>query len=105
MAVALVVLFAATGAFAQAKLLDGPRRDGAVGESYTGYAVVRKQGDAKLNALVAQVNAERRKVYTDRAKAENAPVDQIARVYAQEIIKNAPAGTWYQRASGEWAQK
>jgi uncharacterized protein YdbL (DUF1318 family) len=103
--VALPMLFAAAGAMAQGKLLDGPRRDGTVGESYTGYAVVRKQGDAKLNALVAQVNAERRKVYAARAKAEKAPIDQIARVYAEEIIKNAPPGTWFQRPSGEWVRK
>lgn len=101
----LPLFWTATEAFAQGKVLDAPRAAGDVGESYTGYAVVRKQGDARLNALVADVNAQRRRVYEQRAKAEKVPVDQVARIYAQQIINSAPPGTWIQRENGQWMRK
>ena len=101
----LPLLWTAADAFAQGRMLDAPRAAGEVGESYTGYAVVRKQGDAQLNALVANVNAQRRKLYEQRAKAQHAPVDQVARIYAQQIINNAPRGTWIQRENGQWVRK
>jgi hypothetical protein len=33
------------------------------------------------------------------------PVDQIGRVYAAEIFRNAPAGTWFLRDDGQWTRK
>jgi hypothetical protein len=100
-----VLLTGTDEALGQGKVLDAPRASGAVGESFNGYAVVRNQGDAQLNALVADVNAQRRQVYEQRAKAENVPVEQIARVYAQQIINGAPKGTWILRENGQWVQK
>ena len=101
---ALVVF--AGAALAQSQILDGPRRAGNVGERYDGYAVVRSQAEAvTLAPLVGSVNAERRKVYTARAHAENVPVDQIGRVYAAEIYRSAPAGTWFLGENGQWSRK
>ncbi len=100
-----LALFAA-GAAAQNRVLDAPRAAGAVGERYDGYAVVRDQAQAaKLTPLVNQINAERRKVYSQRAAAERVPADQIGRVYAAEIFKSAPAGTWFLQESGQWVRK
>lgn len=90
------------GAFAQSQLLDGPRAAGTVGERYDGLAVARSGGDP---ALVESINAERRKVYAERAQKEKVPVDQIARVYAAEILKSAPAGTWFLKEDGQWTRK
>lgn len=101
-AAALVLIALSSGAFAQSQLLNGPRAAGTVGERYDGLAVVRSGGDA---ALVDSINAERRKVYAERAKKENVPVDQIARVYAAEILKSAPAGTWFLKEDGQWIRK
>lgn len=103
---ALPLLFAATAAVAQSRTLDAPRANGSVGERYDGYAVVRDAAQAAaLKPLVDGVNAERRKVYTQRAAAEKVPVDQIGRVYAAEIFKSAPAGTWFLQESGQWVKK
>ena len=105
-AAALFVLAGATAALAQSQILDGPRRTGTIGERFDGYAVVRSQAEAVTMApLVGSVNAERRKVYSERAHAENVPVDQIGRVYAAEIFRNAPAGTWFLREDGQWTRK
>lgn len=101
-AAALVLIALAGGAFAQSQLLNGPRAAGTVGERYDGLAVVRSGGDA---ALVDSINAERRKVYAERAQKENVPVGQIARVYAAEILKSAPAGTWFLKEDGQWIRK
>lgn len=103
---ALLLLLQTGGAIAQIRTLDGPRAAGTVGERYDGYAVVRDPASAaSLDPLVSQINAERRKVYTDRATADHVPADQIGRVYAGEIFKSAPAGTWFLQESGQWVQK
>src|SRR5437879_3490110 len=84
---ALPLLAFAPGVSAQSRVLDAPRAAGTVGERFDGFAVAR---DPSAAAVVEQVNAERRKVYADRAKADGVPVDQVGRVYAQEIVKSAP---------------
>jgi uncharacterized protein YdbL (DUF1318 family) len=100
-----LVLFAAAAA-AQSRVLDAPRASGAVGERYDGFAVVRDQSQAaSLGPLVDRVNAERRQIYQQRAAAERAPADQIGRVYAAEIFKSAPPGTWFLQESGQWVRK
>lgn len=103
---AFLVLASAGAAFAQGQVLDGPRRAGTIGERYDGYAVVRSQSESvTLAPLVGSVNAERRKIYTERAHAENVPVEQIGRVYAAEIYRSAPSGTWFLRDDGQWIRK
>lgn len=106
--IALALLFAVAsgGAFAQTRTLDAPRSAGTVGERYDGYAVVRDATQAAtLAPLVEQVNAERRQLYAQRAASDHAPIDQIGRIYAAEILKSAPAGTWFLQESGQWVRK
>lgn len=103
---ALTICLGAGGAFAQSRALDAPRAAGTVGERYDGYAVVREPGGASgLAPLVEQVNAERRKVYAERAQKEKVPVEQVGRVYAGEIFRSAPAGTWFLKEDGQWVRK
>ncbi len=103
---ALPLLVMAGAALAQARTLDAPRANGSIGERYDGYAVVRDTAQtATLKPLVDGVNTERRQVYTQRATTEKAPVDQIGRIYAAEIFKSAPAGTWFLQESGQWVKK
>ena len=88
-----------------AKLLDAPRIAGLVGERYDGYAVARGQVSGDLAALIDKVNAERRAVYEKRAAADKAPVEAVGRIYAQQIMKSAPVGTWFLSENGQWTQK
>lgn len=105
-AAALFLIASIGDAHAQGQILDGPRAAGTVGERYDGYAVVRTQEDAvTLAPLVGSVNAERRKVYAERAHKENVPIEQIGRVYAAEIFRAAPAGTWFLKENGQWTRK
>ena len=101
----LCALPAAASAQSQARLLDAPRAAGIVGERYDGYAVVRGAAPPDVVALVNSVNAERRAVYAQRAAAQGAPVEAVGRIYAAEIMKSAPKGTWFLSESGPWTQK
>ena len=92
-------------AMAQSKLLDGPRADGSVGERFDGFAVGHGAVSASVAALVAQMNAERRAVYAQRAQTDKASVDAVGRIYAAEIMKTAPAKTWFLSEAGSWTQK
>jgi len=103
---ALLALSLSTWASAQStRLLDGPRAAGAVGERYDGYAVARGAVSPDIAKLVDQVNAERRAVYAERAKNTGAPIEAVGKIYAQEIVKSAPAGTWFLAENGQWTRK
>ena len=93
-----------TTGHAQAKLLDAPRAQGLVGERFDGYAVVRQSSPA-AEGVVAEVNAQRRQIYAQRAQSERVPAAQVGRVYAAEIVKRAPAGTWFLGEDGRWTRK
>ena len=90
---------------AQSRLLDAPRAAGVVGERFDGFAVVRGTASPATAALVAQVNAERRALYAQRAASDNVPVEAVGKIYALEIVKAAPPNTWFLSESGQWTQK
>ncbi len=101
----LVVLTMALGP-ASAQSLDALRAGGAVGERFDGLAVVRDPGaSAQIQELVQQINQERQKIYGQRASEQGVPIDDVGRVYAAQILDQAPSGTWVLSASGEWSQK
>ena len=99
------VLLSAGSAGAQSRLLDAPRAAGMVGERDDGFAVVRGTVPPEITALVNQVNTERRALYADRARKDGVPVEAIGKIYAAEIIKAAPAGTWFLDSAGRWMQR
>jgi uncharacterized protein YdbL (DUF1318 family) len=105
-----LVLLVAPGFFSPAwaqssRVLDGPRAAGTVGERYDGYAVAHGAVSPDLTKLIDQVNAERRTVYAERAKNTGAPIEAVGKIYAQEIVKSAPAGTWFLGENGQWTRK
>lgn len=86
---------------AAAGTLEDLRASGAIGERYDGYAVAKEPG---AQADVDEINAKRRAIYQEKAAAQGIPIEQIGKVYAEEIIKKIPAGTWIQ-LNGQWRQK
>ena len=90
---------------AQSRPLDAPRAAGTVGERYDGYAVARGTVTPDITNLISQVNAERRTLYEQRAKSEGVPVEAIGKIYAGEIMRSAPAGTWFLSETGQWTRK
>ena len=89
---------------AVAASLNELRQSGAVGERYDGYVVVRS-GAPGAAEVVAQVNAERRRIYETRAREQGISASQVGIVYAPKIFSGAPAGTWFQATDGSWRRK
>lgn len=104
-AAGLVLAAALAAVPATAATLDELRASGAVVERFDGFVAVRGAATAEAQAVVDQVNAERRRIYAERAREQGAPVDQVGRVYAKEILGKAPAGTYFQAESGALTRK
>jgi len=98
----IVVFLLAGGITAWAGSLQDLRASGALGESASGYAVAR---DPSATAEVASINEKRKAVYAKKAAAQGVSIDQVGKVYAKEIFKKVPAGTWIQNQQGEWLKK
>lgn len=101
----MCVFVQTVNAQSQGRLLDAPRAAGQVGERYDGFAVVRGTVSPEIAALVDKVNAERRTVYAQRAATDGVPVEAVGKIYAAEIIKAAPPGTWFLSEAGTWTRK
>ncbi|MBO6826233.1 MAG: YdbL family protein [Sneathiella sp.] len=82
--------------------LDDLRVSGAVGEAYDGYARARAESASEF---VKSINAQRRKIYIERARKQGVSVDQIGQIYAGQIKKKVPSGTWLLSSDGQWSQK
>ena len=93
--------FAASGARAQS--LNKLRASGAIGERFDGYTVARTGGAA--SSVSKAVNAKRRKIYAQRAAQQGVKVGQVGRVYAKQIFKKAPGGTYFLQENGKWVRK
>ncbi|MGB8275429.1 MAG: YdbL family protein [Alphaproteobacteria bacterium] len=104
-AAAVIVAVSALAAMA-ADSLDALRAKGVVAERFDGYVMVRgASADASVKATVDAVNAKRRSIYEKRAGEQGVPADQVGKVYAAEVMQNAPAGTWFLTESGTWIHK
>lgn len=101
--VSLLLAFAAPAAIAQT--LDDLRASGAIGERFDGYVVVRDANAAGAKSVANEVNAKRKSLYEERAASEGVAPEDVGRVYAGQIMKQAPGGTWFLDANGNWRQK
>ncbi len=102
---AIVVAFAALPAGA-ASPLDEFRAQGVIAERFDGLVEVRDgMTNAEATSLVEEVNAKRTAIYKERATAQNVPVSEVGKIYAQEIADKAPAGTYFRKADGSYIQK
>jgi len=86
---------------AWADSLENLRASGAIGESYNGYVVAREAG-ARQEA--DEINAKRKIIYQEKAAAQGIDIEQVGKVYAAEIIRTVPPGTWIQ-LDGQWKKK
>jgi len=105
LAMAFAVLWAAPDP-ALADALDSYRMNGVIAERFDGYVEIRDPnapGDAR--ALVQEVNAKRRAIYSKRATESNVPVEEVGKIFANEIAKKAPSGTYFRRSGGDYVRK
>jgi uncharacterized protein YdbL (DUF1318 family) len=104
--VAFAVLWTVPGpAWAGAKL-DAYRADGVIAERYDGYVEIRaSNAPSDARALVADVNAKRRALYTQRAGESNVPVAEVGKVFANKIAGSAPSGTYFRQPGGGYVRR
>jgi uncharacterized protein YdbL (DUF1318 family) len=83
----------------------GLMRDGSIGLRDANSIPLAER--AQVNALIAQANRDRAALYREIALANKRPEweGEIRSTFAQRWIERAPAGWYYQNASGAWVQK
>ena len=88
-------------------VVEAARAAGSVGEQGDGYLGLRVAGDADLAKRVAQINIQRRAVYTDTAAAKPGVtvVDVGAATACQLFQTRVPTGQYYRLPSGEWRKR
>ncbi len=90
---------------AGALTLDEARAQGLVGERADGYVGVVANGSGEVQALVNNVNSQRRAAYAKIASNTGAPIDAVAAQAGAKLIAQRPAGEWVTDAGGKWRKK
>lgn len=88
-------------------------RSGAIGFDSRGLVAVRDLNAAPLRdrgtlrRLVADENRDRDALYREIARANGHPEweSDIRKTFARVWVEEAPRGTWYQTAGGQWRRK
>ena len=88
-------------------VVEAARAAGTVGEQSDGYLGIRVPGDANLSKRVAQINIQRRAVYTDTAAAKTGVtvVDVGAATGCQLFQTRVPTGQYYRTPANEWRKR
>lgn len=78
------------------------RAAGQVGEKMDGYLGVVGGGSPALRAMVDDLNIKRRAVYSQKAQAQHATVEEYAFTSGCLLIAQTAAGEKYQAPDGSW---
>ncbi|WP_242523845.1 YdbL family protein [Microbulbifer salipaludis] len=90
---------------ASAISLKEAQSKGLVGEANSGYIAVVQGSSPEVNALVAEVNAKRKREYAAIAKRNNIDISQVAARAAEKLESRLAKGEYYQDNLGRWKQK
>jgi uncharacterized protein len=104
LAAALLAGLGASAALAEARdpAYAQARASGQVGEKVDGYLGVVGGGTPALRALVDDLNIKRRAVYTQKAQAQHATVQEYAFTSGCLLIAQTVPGEKYQAPDGSW---
>lgn len=107
-ALVVALLGIGTPVLAQAAdpVIEAGRETGTVGEQADGYLGVRG-GTPDIAKRVAQINIQRRAVYTDTAASKSGVtvVDVAAAAGCQLLANRVAPNQYYRTTSGEWRQR
>ena len=78
------------------------RAAGTVGEKIDGYLGVVGAGTPALQAVVNDINIKRRALYSQKAQAANATLDEYALTAGCQAILATKPGEKYQAPDGSW---
>lgn len=89
---------------AQALTLDQGRQQGRVGETFSGY-LAAVTADKETEALVARINAGRKKQYQQVADQNHLTCDEVARIAGEKLVQRAATGEYVRGINGQWLRK
>ncbi len=78
------------------------RAAGQVGEKMDGYLGIVGAATPALRGIVNDINIKRRAVYSERAKATNATIEEYALTAGCQAILATTPGEKYQAPDGSW---
>ena len=100
-------LFICTAPACAESLIDAAKAGGVIGERVDGYLgfVNTSAQDGELKRRVAEINAQRREVYTRLAERTGQSISTIAVLTAEKQISKAKPGEYVMNSSGDWVKK
>lgn len=102
-AIATALAGMASPAFAQRDpAYASARSSGQVGEKMDGYIGIVGAATPALQRIVNDINIKRRAVYSERAKATNATLEEYALTAGCQAILATSSGEKYQAPDGSW---
>ncbi len=100
---AIMALGLATAAWAQRDpAYSAARSGGQIGEKSDGYLGIVGAATAELRRMVDDLNIKRRAVYSERAQAAGATVEEYAFTSGCRLIAQTQPGEKYQAPDGSW---
>src|SRR5690606_32594680 len=102
-AIAIGLLLIST---ALAATLEEAKASGLIGEKQDGYiGFVQSSVPADVQALVADVNAQRRQRYEQIARENGIDVRDVAKLAFTRALENTLSGNYVESAPGQWTRK
>lgn len=102
----LLALASASPAAAQRDpVYAGARASGQIGEKIDGYLGYVGTPSAELRKVVDDLNIKRRALYSERASAANATVEEYAFTSGCRLILQTVPGEKYQAPDGSWQSR
>ena len=103
---ACILLLRTLSPLALADALQDAKQSGAVGEQRDGYlGPVTRSVNSEVQALIAEVNQERKARYEEIAKKNNLSLEQVQTLAFEQAEQATLAGNYVQTASGTWVKK
>lgn len=99
-----LMLLSIPAAFAQT--LDEAKASGLIGEKSDGYiGLVQGTAPAAVEALVENVNRQRRERYEQIARENGITISQVAQLAYARAVEATRSGNYIEDSSGRWVRK
>lgn len=104
-----IALDRAAPAYAQSSskmIVDSAKAAGIVGEQADGYlGVVTSNASADVRNAVNDINIQRRSHYTNLSEKSGESIEDVAKVFAIELLAKVPSGQMVRDVNGVWGRK
>ena len=85
--------------------IDAMKLQGVIGENNQGYVEARDTVSPEQRKLIAEENADRKKLYNIVARRTGVELQEVEMNRAAQLRHRSPSGIWLQDEEGNWFQK